>query len=303
MEKEIDPQVLAVFNEKRLSGEKSTPVEIITRMGVYDARTQASSSAWLATGDTVIATVWAEFVTVAESGRWFYLESLDTHQRLGGGERSALQVQRAKDRIQLLKFSLDEERPVRAVLQANRVPILTAESDKAAKVSVRVPDDEEWHVALWEPEQRYAVMVRGERGWVPTEADLDAARTKGMLPPNPADLADPNATPDDIQAAAIAYLVKYFSSYGYRAENVSSAHFGYDLEVSDKKGKTLLKLSVKGLGGNTRSFSLTAEERARADEGDPWRLAVVTDANSPAAQHKLYRQSDYESAPGLELQF
>ncbi|WP_229722743.1 protein NO VEIN domain-containing protein [Xylophilus rhododendri] len=301
MDKEIDPRVLAVFDEKRLSGEKHTPVEIISKMGVFDARTQAASSAWLATGDNVIATVWAELVSVSEDGHWFYLESLDTHRRLGGGERSDTQVQRAKDRLQLLQFSLDEERPLRAVLQANRVPILTIESDKAAKVSVRVADDEEWHVALWDAERKLAALVRGPRGWVPSEADITEARSKGAVPSAAEAAAESDVSSDEVQVAAMAYLVKYFSSYGYRAETVGSRLFGYDLEVSDKKGTTLLKLAVKGLGGGTRSFTLSAEERARAAEGHPWRLAVVTDATSTAAAHKLYKDGEYESAPGLEL--
>ena len=50
MDKEVDPAVLAVINEKRLSGEKRTPVDIIARMGVTDARDKASDQAWLATG-------------------------------------------------------------------------------------------------------------------------------------------------------------------------------------------------------------------------------------------------------------
>jgi hypothetical protein len=270
-------------------------------MGVFDARTQASASAWLATGDNVIATIWAEQISVGTGGRWFYLESLDTHQRMDGGERSALQIQRAKDRLQLLKYALDEEQPVRVALQANRVAIETAETDKAAKIGVRVPDDQEWHVAAWNSDEKYAVLVRGEKGWMPSEADIKAARARGGVPLATGAGTDGQATPEAVQAAAIAYLTKYFASYGYRSENASSEHFGYDLEVSDKKGTTLLKLAVKGLGPGVRSFKLSTEEMARAKEGHPWRLAVVTDSVSPGAAHKMYSGADYESAPGLEL--
>ena len=55
MEKEVEPAVLALINEKRLTGEKRTPVEIIARMGVFEARDKAGDHAWLATGDNVIA--------------------------------------------------------------------------------------------------------------------------------------------------------------------------------------------------------------------------------------------------------
>jgi len=300
MEKEVDSNVLAVINEKRLQGEKLTPVEIIAKMGVFDARTQAASSAWLATGDNVIATVWAELVSVAANGRWFYLESLDTHQRLDGTGRTAGQVQRAKDRLQLLKFSYEEEQGVRAVLQTNRVGIAAAESDKAAKVSFRVPDEVEWHVAVWSPEQKLAVMVRGERGWSPSEAEIDAARERSGVPLAKPEASGAPATREDVQAAAVAYLVQHFSSYGYRAEKATSALFGYDLDVSDKKGKTLLRLAVKGLGPTVFSYPLTAEERAAAREGDPWRLAVVMDVGTQQVQHKIYKPSELDSAKGLE---
>jgi hypothetical protein len=301
MEKEIDHAVLAVIDEKRLSGVKLTPVEIITKMGVFDARTQASASAWLATGDNVIATIWAEQISVGTGGRWFYLESLDTHQRMDGSERSALQIQRAKDRLQLLKYALDEEQPVRVALQANRVAIDTVETDKAAKIGVRVIDDMEWHVVAWNTEEKFAVLVRGEKDWIPSATDITAARATGGVPLATGAGSAGQAPPEVVQAAAMAYMVRYFSSYGYRTENVASQHFGYDMEVSDKKGTTLLKLAVKGLGAGVRSFKLSPEELARAAEGHPWRLAVVTDSISPGAAHKLYNGAEYESAPGLEL--
>jgi hypothetical protein len=306
MDKEVAPAVLAVINEKRLTGEKRTPVEIIARMGVFDAREKASDHAWLATGDSVIVTLWAEFIGTGEGGRWFYLESLDPHLRRDGGERNALQMQRAKDRLGLLKRSLDAGRSVRAVLQTNRVAIADLETDKAAKVSVRVPDHEEWHVASWDTDQRIALLVRGARGWLPQEDELLAARRRGAVPPA-AVVAQEDATAgpasqEEVQAAAMAYLTRHFAGYGYKTEDVSSRGPGYDIEVSDKKGKTLLKLAVKGTAPGVTGFQLTGEERACAALGDPWRLVVVTDALGAAAQHKLYKPSEIDGAPGLEAQ-
>lgn len=300
MDKEVDPAVLAVINEKRLAGEKRTPVEIIARMGVFDAPQKASEYAWLATGDNVIATIWAEFVSIGAGGRWFYLESLDTQHRIGGGERSALQIRRAKDRLVLLKRSLDAGQGVRAVLQTNRIAISDLETDKAAKVSTRVPDDQEWHVATWDAEQRIAVLVRGPRGWLPTEEDMQAARARGGVPVAPVEESSGQASREEVQAAALDYLTRHFAGYGYKAENVASQQLGYDIEVSDKKGATLLKLAVKGTVPGMTGFQLTAAERACAKGGDPWRLAVVTDAIGPAAQHKLYKPSEIDQAPGLE---
>ncbi|HUD31927.1 MAG TPA: DUF3883 domain-containing protein [Variovorax sp.] len=302
MDKEVDPAVLAVINEKRLLGDKRTPVEIIARMGVFDARQQAAESAWLATGDNIIATVWAEFVSPGEGGRWFCLESLDTLRRLGdgGGERSEVQIRRAKDRLGLLKRAFDRDQGLRVVLQTNRVAIADVETDKAAKVSVRVPDDQEWHVAAWDADEKMAVLVRGERGWQPGEAEIDAARARGSVPAKRRDDPGAQASQDDVQAAAKAYLTKHFSGYGYRTEDVSAQRLGHDIQVSDKKGNTLLKLAVKGTVPGRTGFRLTAEERAAVAKGDPWRLAVVTEATSPAATHKLYKSTEIDNASGLE---
>jgi len=300
MDKEVDPAVLAVINEKRLMGEKRTPVEIIAKMGVFDAREKAAEQAWLATGDNVIATLWAEFVSVGAGGRWFYLESLDTQHRLSGGERSALQIQRAKDRLGLLKRTLDAGQGLRAVLQTNRIAIADLETDKAAKVSTRVPDDQEWHIASWDADERVAVLVRGARGWLPTDEDMQAARARGGVPAAAAEVPAGQVSRDEVQAAALDYLTRHFAGYGYKAENVAAQNLGYDIEVTDKKGNTLLKLAVKGTVTGMNAFQLTGEERACARRGDPWRLAVVTDAIGPAAQHKLYKPSEIDSAPGLE---
>lgn len=299
MDKEVNPAVLAVINEKRLTGEQRTPVAIIARMGVPDARQKASEHAWLATGDNVIATIWAELVGIGAGGRWFCLESLDPRHRVGGGARTALETQRAKDRLHLLKRSLDAGLGVRAVLQTNRVPIADLESDKAAKVSIRVADDEEWHVATWGTDSKVAVLVRGPRGWLPTEEDMQAARARGGLVASAPEGPSGQAPREEVQAAAMGYLMRHFAGYGYKAENVAGQNLGYDIEVSDKKGATLLKLAVKGTAAGMTGFQLTGEERACAKRGDPWRLAVVTDALGPAAQHKLYKASEIEKAPGL----
>lgn len=304
MDKEVDPAVLGIINEKRLMGEKRTPVDIIARMGVFDAREKAGDLAWIATGDNlnVIATLWAELVNVSASGRWFYVESLNPQIRIGGGDRSALQVQRAKDRHGLLKRAYDADRGVRVVLQTNRVPVLEMESDKTAKVSVRVPDEQEWHIADWNADQQIAVLVRGARGWTPSDSEMKAARSRASIfePAPEADALAAPASPEELHAAAMEHLTKHFAGYGYKPENVTAQGLGYDIEVSDKNGKTLLKIAVKGVKSGAPGFQLTSAERACAKAGDPWRLAVVSDAPGPAAQHKLYRGSEVDSATGLQ---
>ncbi len=302
MEKEVDPAVLAVINEKRLMGDKRTPVEIIAKMGVFEARDKASDHAWLATGDNIIATIWAEYVSIGASGRWFVLESLDTQRRIDGGERSVLQIQRGKDRLALLKRALDADKQLRVVLQTNRVAIGDLETDKAAKVSVRVPDDQDWHVGHWDQEMKMAILIRGPRGWLPSQEDIQKARERGSLPAPKPEVVVVYSTPEEVQSAAMSYVVKHFAGYGYKPEIVSAQKLGYDIEVSDKKGNTLLKVAVKGTAPGVPSFRLTADERAALKRGDPWRLVLVMDAVGPAAQHKLYKPAEIDSAPGLEPQ-
>ncbi|MET3380694.1 protein of unknown function [Variovorax sp. YR752] len=303
MDKEVEPHVLAVIDEMRLKGPRLTPVEIVAKMGVFDARDKPFDHAWLATGDNVIATIWGEFVSVGSGGRWFCIESLDTQHRVGGGPRNAQQVQRAKDRLALLKRTFDAGQGFRAVLQTNRIAIAELESNKDAKVSTRVRDDDEWHVATWEPEKKLAVLVRGPRGWVPTEADLQAAKARGSVPKvaePAAAVATGQASPEEVHAAAIEYVTKHFTGYGYKAENVIAQNIGFDLEVSNAKGQTLLRVVVKGTAPGVPSFKLSSEESACSVREPLWRLLVVTDAGSGVAQHKIYKPNEISSAPGYD---
>jgi hypothetical protein len=310
MDKEVDPRVLTVIDEMRLSGPRLTPVEIVAKMGVFDARDKPFEHAWLATGDNVIATIWGEYVNVGTGGRWFLLESLDVHHRPGGGERSANQVQRAKDRLALLKRTFDAGQGFRAVVQTNRVAIAELESNKGAKVSTRVRDDDEWHVATWEPEHKLAVLVRGPRGWEPSAEEIQAAKARGSVPaePEPAAAAAGGAaavssaklSPAEVQAGAMDYVMRHFKGYGYKAEDVSGQGLGFDIEVSNAKGATLLKVAVKGTAAGTPSFQVTSEERASSVREQLWRLLVVMDVLGPTAQHKIYKATEMTSAPGFD---
>lgn len=302
MDKEVDPRVLAVIDEKRLSGPRLTPVEIVAKMGVFDARDKPYEYAWLATGDNVIATIWAEYVSVGDGGRWFYLESLDTQQRAGGGTRSPNQVQRAKDRLALLKKTFDAGTGFRAVLQTNRIAIAELETNKSAKVSTRVRDELEWHVASWEAEEHLAILVRGARDWRPSEAEVQAARARGGVPAeiDPDLAAVGRASRDELHAAAMAYVVRHFGGYGYKPEDVSAQGLGWDIEVSNAKGAMLLKVAVKGTSAALPAIELTELERAGSGRDPLWRLLVVADAPSAAAQHKIYKPTEMAQAPGFK---
>jgi len=301
MDKEVDPQVLAVIDEKRLSGPRLTPVDIVARMGVPEAREKASEHAWLATGDMVIATIWAEFVSIGSGGRWFCLESLDPEKRIGGGDRTAFQAQRGRERLALLKRTFDAGTGFRAVLQTNRVAIAEIESSKSAKVSTRVRDDDEWHVASWDTAQLQAVLVRGARGWTPSADEVAQAAARGSVPKAAvASSAAANASADEVQAGALDHITRHFTGYGYRAENVTAQDLGYDLEITNAKGATLLRVVVKGTTAALPAVRLSATQAACAQREPLWRLLVVSDVGSPGMQHKIYKPTEMQSAPGFQ---
>ena len=302
MDKEVGSAVLAFIDEKRLMADRRTPADVIARLGVADARKKAFDMAWLAAGDKVIIPIWAELVCVSADGHWFCHESLDTHFRAGdGAERSEAQMQRAVERARSLKRTLDAGQAFRAVLQTNRVAIAERETDRAANISTRVADDEEWHVAGWDVDRNAALLVRGLRGWLPTEDDLQAARTRAGVPAPAASDSSAVASPEDVRAAAMDHLTRHFAGYGYPTQRVESHALGHDIGVSDKKGNTLLQLAVRGTtAGMDRLNMLTAEERAAALRGGPWRLAVVTDATGKVPQHKLYKPDEIDQVPGLD---
>jgi hypothetical protein len=138
---------------------------------------------------------------------------------------------------------------------------------------------------------------------VPTEADLQAAKARGSVPKvaePAAAAATGQASPEEVHAAAIEYVTKHFTGYGYKAENVVAQNIGFDLEVSNAKGQTLLRVVVKGTAPGVPSFKLTKDESACSVREPLWRLLVVTDAGSGVAQHKIYKPNEISSAPGYD---
>ncbi|MDM0046220.1 hypothetical protein QTH91_17140 [Variovorax dokdonensis] len=294
MESEVDPKVLAVIEEERLSGPPLTPVEVLSKLGVLEARSKPFESAWLATGDSVVAAIWAEYVNVAANGQWYIVESLNAEVRADGRERNATQAQRAEFRLAQLKRAFEAGQGFRAVLQTNRLGIVEAESNRSAKISIRVRDDEEWHVASWSEELQLAVLVRGARGWQPTVDELKSARRSHALPGGAAADGDAaqGASAQDVDEAAKGYIIRHFSSYGYQAEDVSSQALGYDVEVKDKKGGLLLRVCVRGASVGVQTRKLSPQEQASAKGEKLWRLFVVADALTGAAKHKIYKADE-----------
>lgn len=300
MDSEVNPQVLAIIEEERLSGPRLSPADVLTKMSVPDAKAKPFDTAWLAAGDTVVAAIWGEYINVAANGRWFCVESLNPDVRADGSDRSASQVQRATLRLTLLKRSFDAGQGFKAAMQTNRAAIIEAESSKFAKISTRVRDDQEWHVASWSPELQLAVLVRGARDWQPSVDEIKTARRPNAPAAHATgagtDAQGAGAEGIDVDAAAKAYVLRHFSSYGYLPEDVSSAQLGYDVEVKDKKGTVLLRACVRGVSVGTPVRPLGAQEEAGAAGEKLWKLIVVADPLTGAAQHRIYKSTEIDQA-------
>lgn len=82
-----------------------------------------------------------------------------------------------------------------------------------------------------------------------------------------------------IEQAAIRLSREHYENLGYSVESVEKDNLGWDLEA--KSGKTVLRIEVKGLSGDTFSVELTPNEYKTFSElSDGYRLAVVTNSLS-----------------------
>jgi hypothetical protein len=319
MENEVNRAVFDVVEGIRLSSPQRTVTDVVVRMGVTDVRGKESDYAWTAGGGGLILTIWAEFTHVHSSGRWFYVESLDTKTRLGGGARSDIQQRRAEFRVSELRRMLDAKRPFRAVLQVNRIPIAELEKNTNARVGVRVRDDTDWHVARWDVGRNRAILVRGEANWAPSDAEVDAsllsrpmdgifnvqlerggAPVAPVAPPEPPPPPDPTlrfpdqAHRDAVEKAAVEHMMAFFTAQKLSPRSVESENLGYDIEVKDSSGAVVHLAEVKGTSTSAPGFFISRNERRCADREPAWCLAVVTDAlTSP--QHRFYAADEMES--------
>lgn len=284
MQNEVTQEVLSYIDKQRLGGNDRTATDWLTRLGIADPSSVNSEYAWKRTGEpAVICTIWAEFIQVDQCGRWYARERIEPDTKLGGGERSATQKRRAQNRIDLLRPIEGSSKPVVALLQINEKSIDELEQNENAKTSVRVRDEERWHVVGWDESKKEAWLVRGSTPWVPSMDKPKAER--------PTDDDDP-ATPDEnesnfgfpdyetrkkIEDAAVAHVRQHYQSLGYRVDSKETQNLGYDLEVTDSlTGKILTHVEVKGTSKAAPAFYITRNERATAKALDTWKLAIVT---------------------------
>lgn len=83
-----------------------------------------------------------------------------------------------------------------------------------------------------------------------------------------------------VEKAAISAVTSYYKEQGYKIYSVESENKGWDLEAY--KGKSTLRIEVKGLSGSDLSVHITKNEysQMKSANNDNYRLCVVTNAVS-----------------------
>lgn len=95
-----------------------------------------------------------------------------------------------------------------------------------------------------------------------------------------------------VELAAIEHVVTHYESQGYSVSDRQSDNCGYDLFV--KKGKSVLKVEVKGTSLGDHRFFLSRNERAKSVDPE-WRLAIVLNAlDNP--ELSVYNTEEMEKA-------
>ena len=83
-----------------------------------------------------------------------------------------------------------------------------------------------------------------------------------------------------VEKAAISAVTSYYKEHGYKIYSVESENKGWDLEAY--KGKSILRIEVKGLSGSDLSVHITENEysQMKSANNDNYRLCVVTNTVS-----------------------
>lgn len=303
MQNEVDPTVFQVVDRIRASSPKLRITEVIEKLGVRDAKyTELKYEyAWRLPGGGSVITIWTEDVRVhPKTGNWFYVDTLDTIHRRGGGLRSDEQRARAERRVDILRDAFMEKASFTGLLQINKVPIAQLEQNKKAEIGVRVKDEDHWHVASWDVRHERAILVRGPRGWVPTQGDIDGPPESdasdeppaGVFEDQPHLVFPDQKDRDAVEQAAVDYVTQDYEGRGFKVDDVSPKNLGYDLEIIDQDGRTVERVEVKGTSMSTQTFFLTRNEFTCSQSQWTWRLAIVTSALSPHKKLEVLTAQD-----------
>lgn len=296
MRHEVPPEVLAIIDDRLLTHGKKNIYDVLEKLGVRDAKEKVFEYVWEVPTGAPIFTIWAEDVGVHPlNRRMFCVEDLKERNTLiGGALMSAAQLQRTNDRRRLMGKVRDGQ-PFISVLQTNARSIDELMHNIISKPDQRIKDSP-WHVARWDVARERAILVRGEPGWAPSDAEVQQylAHRKiinpdkpaaPVMPPNGAEssegmkLSFPNQEHRDlVEAKSMAKMMVIFFEEGLTPVDVSKFNLGYDIDVLDADGRSILHVEVKGTASDAPGFFLTRNEWSKAKTDPLWELAVVTSA-------------------------
>lgn len=314
---EVPQEVLAVIDRYLINYGKRNIYDVLEKLGVRDARNKLFEYVWEVPTGAPIFTIWAEEVGVHPlNGRMFSVEGLEERSTLmGGALMSAAQLQRTNDRRRLMSKMLTGQ-PFIAVLQTNERSIDELMCNEISKPAQRIKDFP-WHVARWDDLRARAILVRGEPGWAPSEAEIEQYLTHGKIvePDKPqAHIEQPSngedfeglifRFPDQdhrdlVEAKSMEKIMDLFVKEGLNPIDVSTLNLGYDIDVLADDGSSVLHVEVKGTASDLPGFFLTRNEWFKAGIDPLWELAVVTNALGEC-QVERYVRREVEKFFGFE---
>ena len=106
-----------------------------------------------------------------------------------------------------------------------------------------------------------------------------------------------------VEKAAISAVTSYYKEHGYKIHSVESENKGWDLEAY--KGKSILRIEVKGLSGSNLSVHITENEysQMKSAKNDNNRLCVVTNAvSSPSLWTFAYDNGTWVCEQNYEIE-
>lgn len=101
------------------------------------------------------------------------------------------------------------------------------------------------------------------------------------------------------EKAAVDFVTAHYEKNGYAVKSRESEHVGFDLEV--RRGKTILRIEVKGTGSAVPYAYVTANERKAAlgDRESTWLMCMVTDVHRKPKLH-TYTSKEFLSTFSLD---
>lgn len=296
MRHEVPQEVLAVIDHYLTNYGKQNIYDVLEKLGVREAKNKRFEYVWEVSTGAPIFTIWAEEVGVHPlNGRMFSVEVLEERSTLiGGALMSAAQLQRTNDRRRLMSQMLAGQ-PFIAVLQTNERSIDGLMRNEISKPAQRIKDSP-WNVARRDEAQARAILVRGEFGWAPSDAEIEQYLTHREIidPDKPQDhIAQPRSGEgseglmfsfpdkdlrDQVEAKSMEIMMNFFVKEGLNPRDVSKCNLGYDIDVLADDGSSVFHVEVKGTASDLQGFFLTRNEWSMAGTDPLWELAIVTNA-------------------------